>query len=80
MAELEENKRMDMKAKLEFDLPADLYAFKCASVAQDLAHAVVEVDRLYRQFTRNKTEKEPIEVLQEMHDAVRELSWQLEQG
>lgn len=70
-----------MKATLEFTLPDDMYQFKCASIAQDLAHAVVEVDRLYRNYSKRKSDHDdPRDVIQEMHDAVRELAWRLEQG
>jgi len=70
-----------MRAKLEFDLPEDLYAFKCASISQDLANAVIEVSKIYRAFLRGKTEnKDPYEVMQDMDDVVRDLAFKLEEG
>lgn len=68
-----------MKAVLEFDLPSDLYAFKCASLAQELAHAVVESNRVYRNYTKHRNDLvDPRDVLVDMYDAVRELAWKLE--
>lgn len=70
-----------MKATLEFALPDDMYQFKCASIAQDLAHAVVEVNRIYRNYSKHREDHNDLrDVIQEMHDAVRELAWRLEQG
>lgn len=70
-----------MKATLEFALPDDMYAFKCASIAQDLAHAVIEINRIYRNYSKHREDhNDPRDVIQEMHDAVRELAWRLEQG
>lgn len=65
-----------MKAILEFSLPGDLYAFKCASMAQDMAHAIIEIERLYKQHVSRNTDLE--DTLHLMYEQVRPLSHKLE--
>ena len=64
-----------MKAKLEFDLPEDEYAFKVASSAQEMKDAIFNFDEYLRSVEKHRdhnyeTSKLIQEIREEFYEAL----------